>query len=118
MIRPTPTSRFLAEAARFAVEELGVEATAIEFLGPDRSPLAEYRLPATRRADPDPRPAEPPRAKSPAPGPALRCAVEPGDEFRSLRWFGRVYHFSPQQALAVATLYNAWKKELPDVAGS
>ncbi len=41
----------------------------------------------------------------------------PSVDFRSLKWFGDVYEFTPNQAPVVKMLYEHWVKGTPDVGG-
>lgn len=38
-------------------------------------------------------------------------------DFRSVRWFGTDYTFTPMQAAVVSQLWEAWEQETPDVGG-
>ncbi len=38
-------------------------------------------------------------------------------DFRSVDWFGTLYHFTPAQAVVVKVLWEAWENGTPDVGG-
>jgi len=41
--------------------------------------------------------------------------AEHGDDFRSVRWAGELYSFTPKQAEAVEILWHHWQRGTPDV---
>ena len=48
-------------------------------------------------------------------GDNLPESVVPSTDFRSVRWFGTLYEFTPKQAPMVETLYENWLAGSPDV---
>ncbi len=42
-------------------------------------------------------------------------AARHGPDFRSVRWFGQSYQFSPAQAAIVRLLWTAWENDTPEV---
>jgi hypothetical protein len=52
----------------------------------------------------------------PAEGPSGATLPRHSDDFRCVRWFGRLYGFTTPQAAAVAVLWRNWRRGTPDVA--
>jgi len=45
------------------------------------------------------------------------CATKHAPDFRSVRWFGAVYSFTPKQAACVRALWEAWENGTPELSG-
>jgi hypothetical protein len=61
-------------------------------------------------------PLAPPAPDPPQPGrPRPAALVAHSEDFRSVRWFGTAYNFTPTQATCVRILWEAWARGTPDV---
>jgi hypothetical protein len=67
-------------------------------------------LPGTEQP-PAPLAPDPPRPGRPRPA----ALVAHSDDFRSVRWFGTEYSFTPTQSACVRVLWEAWARGTPDV---
>lgn len=95
--------RRLSEDARRAAIALGyaalpVQAIELVLLGGLRVALPVIPDVPVQRPTADPRP------------PARHS-----DDFRSVHWYGADYQFSPTQAAAIRSLWEAWENDTPDV---